>query len=184
MRKNKISSLPDSIGNLTYLRELWLSSNELTSLPDSVGNLNPLRELNLRSNKITSLPDSIGNLTSLIDLNLGDNKLVSLSNIPLKFLKKAHFLSDNLSSKGQLLVKSRNLKDVFHYYQKSPTILAQQYISNPKSLTLDEKERLSYEAGHLEKKILEIKVHPDDPILVQITERLAVELPSGYKLHL
>ena len=46
------------------------------------------------------------------------------------------------------------------------------------------KDRLSYEAGHFEKKILETKLPPDDPILTQIIERLAVKLPSGFKLHL
>ena len=113
---------------------------------------------------------------------------MSLSNISLEALKITiltdDILTSKLSSKGQLLFESRKYGKIFQYYQKSPPILAQQYINDSKSLTVDEIERLSYEAGHTEKKILEISTHPDDPILAQINDRLVLELPSGYKLHL
>ncbi len=45
--KNKLTSLPDSFGNLVNLKKLDLRYNELTSLPESFGNLVNLEELNL-----------------------------------------------------------------------------------------------------------------------------------------
>jgi len=104
----------------------------------------------------------------------------------LEVLRIAHIPTDDLSSKGQSLFLSQNFGELFQFYQKSPITLVQQYIMDPKSLTSDEKERLSSEAGHLEKQILEMKVQADDPILNQITERLAltVELPDGFKFYL
>ncbi|QEE15827.1 leucine-rich repeat domain-containing protein [Promethearchaeum syntrophicum] len=181
--KNLIS-LPENIGNLVYLQELDLGWNQLLNLPESFGNLVKVRKLQLWGNKLTSLPESFRNLVNLQHLDLTDNPIVSLSNIPLELLKIAHIPTDNLLSKGQSLFFSENYGDLFRYYQKSPIKLVQQYIKDPQSLTFDEKERLSYEAGHLEKKILETKVHPDDLILNQITERLAIELYNGLKLHL
>ncbi|MBD3185731.1 hypothetical protein GF325_02790, partial [Candidatus Bathyarchaeota archaeon] len=77
---NKLSSLPDTIGNLTLLKELSLYSNELTSLPDTIGNLSSLTYLNLEANQyqLTSLPERIGDLKSLTYLNLWQNQLTSL----------------------------------------------------------------------------------------------------------
>ena len=45
--------------------ELRASDNELTSLPESIGRLSRLRELHLRNNKLTSLPESTGELREL-----------------------------------------------------------------------------------------------------------------------
>ena len=39
---SKLTSLPESIGNLTNLKYLYLKNNELTSLPESIGNLSNL----------------------------------------------------------------------------------------------------------------------------------------------
>ncbi|NCA28483.1 MAG: leucine-rich repeat domain-containing protein [Proteobacteria bacterium] len=77
---NQITSLPETIGNLTSLQELYLSENQLTSLPETIGNLNSLQILNLSDNQITSLPETIGNLTSLQRLFLINND--QLSNTP------------------------------------------------------------------------------------------------------
>ena len=56
--------LPKSIGNLSSLEWLNLSSNQLTSLPESIGDLSSLVELYLYSNQLTSLPESFWNLSS------------------------------------------------------------------------------------------------------------------------
>ena len=169
-------------GHIIKLRITGLK--KLTFLPENIGNLVYLQELDLGWNQLIYLPESFGNLVKVRKLHLWGNKLVSLSNISLEVLRIAHIPTDNLLSKGQSLFSSENYGELFRYYQKSSITLAQQYIIDPNSLTSDEKERLSYEAGHLEKKILETKVHPDDPILNQIRERLVVELSSGLKFHL
>jgi Leucine-rich repeat (LRR) protein len=72
---NKLTSLPESIGNLKNLETLDLSDNKLTSLPDWVGNLKNLDYLDLSDNKLTSLPESIGNLKNLDYLDISYNPI-------------------------------------------------------------------------------------------------------------
>ena len=66
---NKLTSIPESIGNLTELLTLDVSSNQLTSISESIGNLTKLTKLSLVRNELTSLPTFIGNLTSLTSLS-------------------------------------------------------------------------------------------------------------------
>ncbi len=78
LSKYNLTSLPNSIGDLSNLQELNLFKNDLTYLPDTIGNLSNLKELNLRSNYLISLPDTIGNLSNLKVLNLYENILTYL----------------------------------------------------------------------------------------------------------
>ncbi len=73
-----LKSLPEEIGNLTWLSELNLSSNQLTEVPNSLGNLTRLSKLHLNNNQLTELPGFIGNLTGLRTLKLGNNQLTEL----------------------------------------------------------------------------------------------------------
>ena len=70
-------SLPSSLGNLTDLQVLQLSSNELSgTLPSALGNLNNLREMWLQGNQFSgSLPSVLGDLTNLQVLSLYSNEL-------------------------------------------------------------------------------------------------------------
>ncbi|MDA7495622.1 hypothetical protein N8459_03835, partial [Nitrosopumilus sp.] len=78
LSNNDLTTLSESIGNLTQLYFINLSNNNLTTLPESIGNLTQLDFLDLSNNDLTSLPESIGNLTQLIDLYLENNQLTVL----------------------------------------------------------------------------------------------------------
>ena len=80
LSSNEITSLPDSIGNISALQELDLSYNQLNSLPDSLTNITGLRELSLSYNQLSSLPENLGNINSLQLLNVSGNQLTSLPN--------------------------------------------------------------------------------------------------------
>jgi hypothetical protein len=97
-----LTSLSDSIGELTNLRELNLSLTKLVTFPENfsrltnlrkldLGNVDTIRslpdfrhltnltELTMTGNKLLfHLPESIGNLTNLTNLNLADNRLIDL----------------------------------------------------------------------------------------------------------
>lgn len=75
---NQLRELPDSIGNLSQLQRLWASGNRLRNLPDSIGKLADLHHLDVHNNELEKLPDSIGNLAQLRELNLHSNRLTEL----------------------------------------------------------------------------------------------------------
>jgi hypothetical protein len=74
----KLSTLPDSIGELPWLRSLDISYNNLTTLPVSLARLTQLETLHVQHNILTSLPESIGQLENLRKLDIYGNRLREL----------------------------------------------------------------------------------------------------------
>jgi len=75
---NQLSgTIPPEIGNLVYLKELWLGGYQLTgSIPSEIWNLVNLRVLFLYWSRLTGpIPSEIGNLVNLQNLVLGSNQL-------------------------------------------------------------------------------------------------------------
>jgi hypothetical protein len=68
-----LTTLPDSLVELTQLQSLDLSYNYLTELPKWLGKFTQLRSLDLRFNELTTLPESLGELTQLEVLDLSRN---------------------------------------------------------------------------------------------------------------
>ncbi|XP_030924925.1 receptor-like protein 7 [Quercus lobata] len=68
-------TLPDSIGNLKRLSEIYLTGcNFNGSIPNSLSNLTPLVYLDMSSNYFTgSIPNSLSNLTQLVYLDMSSN---------------------------------------------------------------------------------------------------------------
>ena len=77
-KKLKLTELPESLGQLTQLQTLNLSSNQLTTLPESLSQLTQLQSLNLSGNQLAALPESLGQLTQLQSLDLSSNQLTAL----------------------------------------------------------------------------------------------------------
>ncbi|KAM6985149.1 E3 ubiquitin-protein ligase LRSAM1 [Aplochiton taeniatus] len=78
LHDNKLSSLPEDIGQLASLQVLNMEKNELKVLPDSIGNLRLLQTLNLKGNLLKELPCTIGGLSSLRTLDLSENNIRQL----------------------------------------------------------------------------------------------------------
>ena len=74
----ELTSLPENIGQLNNLQELYISDNKLIYLPESLGELTKLQILNLVGNQLTSFPESFRRLKSLQRLSLSYNQLTSL----------------------------------------------------------------------------------------------------------
>lgn len=111
-----IGELPESIGNLIYLEQLYLFSNNLYQhIPQSIGNLISLKGLYLNSSRInySTIPESIGDLINLEYLNLHANNLqgtvpVSIGN--LTKLKELNLFSTHLG--GDIPASLGNLVDL------------------------------------------------------------------------
>ncbi|HEY0074321.1 MAG TPA: COR domain-containing protein [Abditibacteriaceae bacterium] len=70
-----MTKLPETIGQLTQIQHLDLTSNRLVDLPEWIGQLTQLRYLYLNSNNLHVLPNSISKLLCLERLVLGGNQL-------------------------------------------------------------------------------------------------------------
>ena len=114
---NKLSSIPESFGQLVNLRTLYLSFNDLTSLPEWFGQLVNLWTLYLNDNNLTSLPESFGQLVNLRTLFLSSNKLSSL---PKSFgqlvnLRVLHLSHNELSSLPESFGQLVNIRELYLY---------------------------------------------------------------------
>ena len=74
----KLTELPEALGQLTQLQTLHLSGNQLTALPEALGQLPQLQTLHLSGNQLTALPEALGQLPQLQTLHLSGNQLTAL----------------------------------------------------------------------------------------------------------
>ena len=74
----QLIALPNNIGNLTNLGNLYLEWNQISDLPESFGNLSSLTNFAISNNYLSSLPSNFGDLSNLIFLDLGYNKIESI----------------------------------------------------------------------------------------------------------
>ena len=87
-RTYTLTSLPNEIGSLETLEELYLSNVGLMALPMTINGLTGLAYMDLRGNELTSLPNTIGGMSSLETLYLsgsGSESANKLSTLPVEF---------------------------------------------------------------------------------------------------
>ncbi|XP_013404435.1 malignant fibrous histiocytoma-amplified sequence 1-like [Lingula anatina] len=73
-QRNKLSSLPQSISDLQFLKELWLGNNQFEDFPSSVCDVTLLELLDLSGNQLLKIPRDINRLRNLRSLYLSNNK--------------------------------------------------------------------------------------------------------------
>ncbi|MBU6339226.1 MAG: hypothetical protein KGQ36_04545 [Rickettsiales bacterium] len=103
-----------------------LHSNKLTTLPDSIGNLASLIFLGLRGNQLTTIPDSIGYLASLLELYLDKNQLTTIPN-SLFISGRTIVLDENLTTSTEVerlnqLAHQSGVKLAVSIYDPSPVV--------------------------------------------------------------
>ncbi|KAF7688727.1 E3 ubiquitin-protein ligase LRSAM1 [Silurus meridionalis] len=78
LHENKLTSLPDDIGQLPFLQVLNAENNQIKALPTSIGDLRNLQTLNMKGNCLRELPSSVGCMSSLRTLDLSENSIREL----------------------------------------------------------------------------------------------------------
>ena len=121
---NDLTTLPESLGQLTDLEEFYLANNNFTTLPESLGQLTNLQGLYLTNNpNLTTLPGTLVNLKNLRQLAIRRTGIHDLSlTLPLLSVVQPHF--ELLCDKTQ--------HDIF---SKDPTL--QQWIQEGKFRWID-----------------------------------------------
>ena len=76
--------LPDWINRVKELG-IDLSRNKLTSLPEAIANLSKITQLNLSDNLLTSVPEAITNLSNLTKLEMKGKLELALRRWSKKF---------------------------------------------------------------------------------------------------
>ncbi|XP_037389419.1 E3 ubiquitin-protein ligase LRSAM1 isoform X3 [Pygocentrus nattereri] len=78
LHENKLTLLPDDIGQLSALQVLNAEHNQIKTLPDSIGDLRNLQTLNVKGNCLSELHSSVGCMSSLRTLDLSENNIREL----------------------------------------------------------------------------------------------------------
>lgn len=79
LSNQNLTTVPETIIQLTKLNDLDLSKNSLNTFPSQLISISTLISLNLSNNQISNILQEISNLKNLQSLDLSNNKLTSLS---------------------------------------------------------------------------------------------------------
>ncbi|XP_050112720.1 putative receptor-like protein kinase At3g47110 isoform X2 [Malus sylvestris] len=113
--QNLVGKLSPNIGNLSFLRELWLQNNSFShKIPPQIGNLHRLQILRLNNNSFSgSIPHNISYCFNLIFVDFTRNKLVGKIPSEIGLLSKLQtFLLQNNNVTGQVPPSLGNLSSL------------------------------------------------------------------------
>jgi Leucine-rich repeat (LRR) protein len=108
-----LKQLPELDG-LRTLEKIDFKSAKLTSLPESIGKLTRLKNLNLSENKLTDLPKSFGELKNLKILNLDQNPVEFLPQLcELEKLERLRLNATHATAIPETIIKLKQLRHLY-----------------------------------------------------------------------
>lgn len=111
---NRLTVLPEYLGDFGALQRLILTGNRLSSIPASVCGLKNLRVLVLDDNRLSELPRAIGCLVKLERLSIAKNSLVEVP-VTVGLLRDVKYMSlagNKLTSLPEELGDCRQLEEL------------------------------------------------------------------------
>jgi Leucine-rich repeat (LRR) protein len=116
---NSLSTLPNWLGELPNLKNLYIGCNSFTNVPACIGNLKNLQRLRIqgREAKLKNIPKWIGDLRQLIILDFNDNSIETLpAEIQhIQTLQEIDFGNNQLTSIPSFLDQLKELKVIWLY---------------------------------------------------------------------
>ncbi len=111
---NQLNELPKEIEQLKNLQKLDLENNQLNELPKEIGQLKNLQKLDLRENQLNELPKEIGQLKNLQTLDLRENQLNELPEeiAQLKNLQTLSLYNNQLNELPKEIGQLKNLQEL------------------------------------------------------------------------
>ncbi|KAL6605572.1 L domain-like protein [Neocallimastix sp. 'constans'] len=111
----KLKEIPELFYSFKDLEELYIKKQRITSLSNKIGNLKNLKILNLRDNDIENLPEEVSKLDNLEILDLSHNKIYADLPESYNHLSKLTEidLSENLNIRGKTLT-NESLKKCYY----------------------------------------------------------------------
>ncbi|WP_051786446.1 leucine-rich repeat domain-containing protein [Endozoicomonas numazuensis] len=185
--ENELSELPESISKLTRLRELYCKKNCLKKLPDSVTvpGMKKLEVLQLSDNQLESLPAEIGNLKHLEVLDCFGNRFQTFPReiFECKHLVEVYLGRNSIAEVPSGLSKLRHLRKLTLAYNRLQAV--------PDQLTeIKNKNNLSCQVflqgnAFVAEDLLEWKkTHPLHPTLSLLaSKRMSVGMAENYSLE-
>ena len=115
--RNKLTTLPSSIGAMNNLVHFWIMDNRLISIPGSIEGLQILNNLNLDNNQLRSLPENVENLEHLVYLSVSGNRLRTLPDgvSNLKLLSSIKAFNNRLTALPKNIGNLKNLIELYLY---------------------------------------------------------------------
>ena len=110
----QIGSLPDQIGQLKNIKELWLENQQLEELPPAIFELEDLEVLRLEENDLSALPADLGKVRKLRVLDLNSN--FGLESLPdpefLQNLEELNLENTRIKEVPESFFELKNLKEI------------------------------------------------------------------------
>ncbi|MEB3120454.1 MAG: leucine-rich repeat domain-containing protein [Snowella sp.] len=112
LEKKGLTELPEEIGKLKNLTELYLAFNQISKIPNAIANLTNLTGLYLDHNQISEIPSAITKLKNLTELYLNNNQISKIPNAisELKKLEIINLSNNQIREIPEAIVQLENLE--------------------------------------------------------------------------